>query len=287
MTLLKDQEITVTHGEDEANQYLQQIRTIPRLTPEEELELAKRCAKGDREAIKQMVNANLRLVVSVAKEYAGRGVPLMDLIQEGSIGLLTAAEKFDYTREVRFSTYATKWIRQGVSRAILNHAGLIRVPIHTAERIRKVLSAQKALHQELEREPTLTEIARRCDIPEKKVKEYLSLIPELCSIDAPTGEDEDGTLGHLIENLQAPQPQEELVRQELENTMNVLLGQLPERERLLLRLRFGMEDGTCYSLDAIGKKLEVSKERARQLEKQAIEKLRVMGADFGLEDFLR
>ena len=287
MTLLKDQEITVTHGEDEANQYLQQIRTIPRLTPEEELALAKRCAKGDREAIKQMVSANLRLVVSVAREYAGRGVPLLDLIQEGSIGLLTAAEKFDYTREVRFSTYATKWIRQGVSRAIMNHAGLIRVPIHTAEKIRKVLTAQKALHQELEREPTLVEIAQRSDIPEKKVKEYLSLIPELCSIDAPTGEDEDGNLGHLIENLQAPQPQEELVRQELENTMNVLLGQLPERERLLLRLRFGMEDGTCYSLDAIGKKLEVSKERARQLEMQAIEKLRVMGADFGLEDFLR
>ena len=287
MTLLKDQEITVTHGEDEANQYLQQIRTIPRLTPEEELEMAKRCAQGDREAVKKMVTANLRLVASVAKEYAGRGVPLLDLIQEGSIGLLTAAEKFDYTRETRFSTYATKWIRQGVSRAILNHAGLIRVPIHTAEKIRKVLNTQKTLQQELEREPTLAEIANRSEIPEKKVKEYLSLIPELCSIDTPTGEDEDSTLGILIENLQAPQPQEQLVRQELEHTMDTLLGQLPERERLLLRLRFGMEDGTCYSLEAIGQKLEVSKERARQLEKQAIEKLRVMGADFGLEDFLR
>lgn len=287
MTLLKDQEITVTHGEDEANQYLQQIRSIPRLTAEEEKELAKLCAQGDREAIKKMVTANLRLVVSVAKEYAGRGVPLLDLIQEGSIGLLTAAEKFDPARETRFSTYATKWIRQGVSRAILNHAGLIRVPIHTAERIRKVLIAQKALQQELEREPTLEEIADRSEIPAKKVKEYLSLIPELCSIDTPTGEDEDSTLGNLIENLQAPQPQEELVRQELEHTMDILLGQLPEREKLLLRLRFGMEDGTCYSLEAIGKRMEVSKERARQLEKQAIEKLRVMGADLGLEDFLR
>ena len=287
MTLLKDQEITVTHGEDEANQYLQQIRTIPRLTAEEELELAKLCARGDREAVKKMVTANLRLVASVAKEYAGRGVPLLDLIQEGSIGLLTAAQKFDPSRETRFSTYATKWIRQGVSRAILNHAGLIRVPVHTAERIRKVLNAQKSLHQELEREPTLEEIADRTEIPVKKVREYLSLTPELCSIDTPTGEDEDSTLGGLIENLQAPQPQEDLVRQELEHTMDILLGQLPERERLLLRLRFGMEDGTCYSLEAIGKKLEVSKERARQLEKQAIEKLRVMGADFGLEDFLR
>lgn len=287
MTLLKDREIPVSHGEDEASQYLQQIRTIPRLTREEELELAKLCAQGDKDAICKMVNANLRLVVSVAKEYAGRGVPLLDLIQEGSIGLLTAAEKFDYTRDLRFSTYATKWIRQGVSRAILNHAGLIRVPIHTAERIRKVLLAQKELQQQLEREPELEEIAQHSQISVKKVKEYLSLIPELCSLDAPTGEEEDGTLGLLIEDLQAPQPQEELIRRELEHTMDVLLGQLPERERMLLRLRFGMEDDTCYSLEGIGKKLNVSKERARQLEKQAIDKLRMLGEDLGLEDFLR
>lgn len=287
MTLLKDREIPVSHGEDEASQYLQQIRTIPRLTRSEELELAKLCAQGDQDAICKMVNANLRLVVSVAKEYAGRGVPLLDLIQEGSIGLLTAAEKFDYTRDLRFSTYATKWIRQGVSRAILNHAGLIRVPIHTAERIRKVLLAQKVLHQELEREPEMEEIAQRSQISVKKAKEYLSLIPELCSLDTPAGEEEDGTLGLLIEDLQAPQPQEELIRRELERTMDVLLGQLPERERLLLRLRFGMEDDTCYSLEAIGQKFNVSKERARQLEKQAIDKLRMLGEDLGLEDFLR
>ena len=287
MTLLKDQEIPVTHGEDEATQYLQQIRTIPLLKPEEERELAKLCASGDQAAIKKMVTANLRLVVSVAKEYAGRGVPLLDLIQEGSIGLLSAAKKFDHTMETRFSTYATKWIRQGVSRAILNHAGLIRVPIHTAERIRKVQVAQRALQQELEREPEPEEIAARSGISLKKVKEYLSLIPELCSLDTPTGEDEDGTLGGLLEDLQAPQPQEALVRQQLEYTMDTLLNLLPEREKLLLRLRFGMEDGICYSLEAIGQKLEVSKERARQLEKQAIDKLRVLGADFGLEDFLR
>ena len=286
MTLLKDQEISVSHGEDEASQYLQQIRTIPRLTPQEELELAKRCTQGDQEAIKKMVSANLRLVVSVAREYAGRGVPLLDLIQEGSIGLLTAAEKFDYTRDVRFSTYATKWIRQGVSRAILNHAGLIRVPIHTADRIRKVLTTKRDLQQKLEREPSIEEIAEECGFSVKKVKEYLSLMPEIFSIDAPTGEEDDRVLGWLIEDLQAPQPQEKLVRQELEHTMNMLLSQLPEREQLLLRLRFGMEDGTCYSLEVIGKRLEVSKERARQLEKQAIDKLRVMGADFGLEDFL-
>ena len=287
MTLLKEQEIPVSHGEDEAQQYLQQIRTIPRLTLEEERELAKLCAEGDKEAIRKMVNANLRLVVSVAREYAGRGVPLLDLIQEGSIGLLIAAKKFDYTMEYRFSTYATKWIRQGVSRAILNHAGLIRVPIHTAERIRKVLSVKTALGQELEREPETEEIARRSGLSVKKVEEYLSLAPEVCSLDAPAGEEEDGSLGLLLEDLQAPQPQEELVRRELEHTMNVLLGQLPERQQRLLRLRFGMEDDTCYSLEAIGRKLGVSKERARQLERQAIEKLQALGAGLGLEDFLR
>ena len=284
--LLSKQEMPVSHGEDEVQQYLQQIRTIPRLTPDEERELAKLCADGDEDAIRKMVSANLRLVVSVAKEYAGRGVPLLDLIQEGSIGLLIAARKFDYTLDFRFSTYATKWIRQGVSRAILNHAGLIRVPAHTAERIRKVLAAKTILQQELEREPAIEEIAQRSGISEKKVKEYLSLIPEVCSLDAPTGAEEDGSLGLILEDLQAPQPQEELVRQELEHTINALLGQLPERQHQLLRLRFGMEDGTCYPLEAIGEKLGVSKERARQIERQAMDKLHKLSLDLGLEDFL-
>ena len=284
--LLEKQDIPVSHGEDEVQQYLQQIRTIPRLTQQEERELAERCAAGDAEAIRAMVNANLRLVVSVAREYAGRGVPLLDLIQEGSIGLLIAAQKFDHTLDFRFSTYATKWIRQGISRCILNHAGLIRVPIHTGERIRKVLSAKTVLEQELEREPELEEIAKRSGISEKKVKEYLSLIPETCSLDAPAGEEENGTLQLLLEDMQAPQPQEELIRRELEQTMNVLLSQLPERQQQLLRLRFGMEDDTCYSLEAIGEKLGVSKERARQIERQAMEKLQQLGAGLGLEDFL-
>ncbi len=286
LILQEKQEIPVSAGEDDVRQYLQQIRQFPRLTPEQERALAKRCAAGDEEAIRTMVNANLRLVVSVAREYAGRGVPLLDLIQEGSIGLLIAAKKFDYTLEYRFSTYATKWIRQGISRCILNHAGLIRVPVHTAERIRKVLTAKTALEQELEHAPTARQIAERTDIPEKKVQEYLSLIPEVCSLEAPTGDGEDGTLQLLLEDLQAPQPQEALVRRELEQVMESLLGQLPERQRYLLRLRFGMEDDTCYTLEVIGEKLGVSKERARQIERQAIAKLQELGTGLGLEEFL-
>lgn len=285
-TLLEEQALQVAHGEDEVRQYLQQIRTIPRLSLEEERELAMGCAQGDAEAIRRMVSANLRLVVSVAREYAGRGVPLLDLIQEGSIGLLTAAQKFDYTLDYRFSTYATKWIRQGITRYLLNHAGLIRVPVHTAERIRKVLSAKFFLQQQLGREPEWDELAEACGIPEKKVKEYLSLLPEICSLDAPAGDDEESTLQLLLEDRQAPQPQEALIRRELEQTVEALICQLPERQQQLVRLRFGMEDDTCYSLEVIGEKLGVSKERARQLEQQAMKKLKELGAGLGLEDFL-
>ena len=285
---LKDKKtdtLTVSAGEDDMRQYLQEIRRYPRLTVEEERELARRCAEGDEEAIRRMVNSNLRLVVSVAREYAGRGVPLLDLIQEGSIGLLAAAKKFDYTLEYRFSTYATKWIRQGVTRCLINHGCMIRVPLHTAERMRKIQAVRAALLQETGEEPSVEQIAQRCELPAAKVQKLMQLNPEICSLDSPAGED-DGTLGVLLEHVQAPQPQEELVRSELTQTLDRMMGSLTERQQQVLRLRFGMEDGTCYSLEDIGKKLGISKERARQVEKQAIEKLQKLGASMGLEDFL-
>ena len=275
----------VSGGEDDVRQYLHEIRQFPRLTPQQELELAKKCAEGDPNAIRAMVNSNLRLVVSVAREYAGRGVPLLDLIQEGSMGLLVAAKKFDYTMEFRFSTYATKWIRKGVTRCIMNHGGLIRVPAHTAERIRKVRAAKAALEQE-GKAATEAAIALRCELSEERVRQLLRLHPEVCSLDTPLQEDEDGFLQSLIEDRDAAQPYERLVLEEMKETLDRLLGTLTERQRQVLRLHYGMEDGRCLSLEEISGILGVSKERVRQIERQAMEKLRKQGTDLGLEEFL-
>lgn len=282
----KQTDTPVSAGEDDVRQFLREIREYPRLTPEEERDLAKRCAAGDEDAIRQMVNSNLRLVVSVAREYAGRGVGLLDLIQEGSIGLLAAARKFDYTRDYRFSTYATKWIRQGVTRCLMNHAGPIRVPLHTAERIRKIQMAETALRQENGEEPTVDQVAQKSGLPRDKVLELKKLMPDVCSLDVPIGADEDGALQSLVEDIQAPQPYETLVRQELEHSLDTLLSALTSRQQEILRLHFGMEDGTSYSLEEIGKRLGISKERVRQIERQAMEKLQKNGASLGLEDFL-
>lgn len=276
---------SVQLAEDNVQQYLHDIRQFPCLTPEQEQELARRCAQGDEEAVRAMVTGNLRLVVSIAREYVGRGVPLLDLIQEGSIGLLTAARKFDYTLDYRFSTYATKWIRQGVTRCLLNHGGMIRIPLHTAERMRKVQLVKTKLLQQTGQDPEAAEIARECQIPEDKVEQLLLMQPEVCSLDAPAG-DEEGSLGILLEDDLAAQPQEELVRRELKQMLDELLAQLSERQQTVLRMHYGMEDGVCYSLEEIGKSLGISKERARQIEQQAKTKLQEMGTPLGLEDFL-
>ena len=258
--LEKQTDEPISAGDEDVRQFLREIRAYPRLTPEQERELARRCAEGDQEAIRQMVNSNLRLVVSVAREYAGRGVALLDLIQEGSIGLLTAARKFDY--------------------------GPIRVPLHTAERMRKVTAARTALLQRWGEEPTPAQIARETGIPESKVRELIQLTPDVCSLDVPTGEGDDGVLRSLLEDAQTPQPYQELVRRELEHTMEQLMASLEPRQRQVLRLHFGMEDGNSYSLEEIGRKLGISKERARQIERQAMDKLQKNGESLGLEEFL-
>ena len=282
---LEPEETTISTGEEDVRQYLQEIRRYPRLSQREEQELARRCAEGDGEAIRQMVNSNLRLVVSVAREYAGRGVPLLDLIQEGSIGLIAAAKKFDYTLDYRFSTYATKWIRQGVTRALMNHASQIRVPVHTAEKMRKLNLERANFLKEEERYPTLGELAGRLDMPENKVRQLMDLMPEICSLDAPAGEDGEGNLGMSIMDP-ASEPQQELIRRELKATMDHLMEALTDRQQQILKLHFGMEDGVCHTLEEIGREVGVSKERVRQIERQAMDKLQRLCTSMGLEDFL-
>lgn len=277
---------TYSGRDDDIRQYLSDIRAIPRLTAEEERQLAKRCAAGDEEAIRQLVKANLRLVVHIAKEYAGRGVSLLDLIQEGSIGLLAAARKYDYSLDYRFSTYATKWIRQGVTRCLLNNSGIIRVPLHTAEKIRKIEAVRTSLYQEFNEEPSISQIAQRVDMSEAKVEELLHLNPEISSLDIPSGEGDRNSVMDLVEDMDSVGPQEALVRQELDEMIQKMLSSLNPRQQEILKLHFGLEDGRIYSLEEIGKKLGISKERARQIEHQALEKLQELGTSLGLEDFL-
>ena len=274
-----------TGGDEDVGQYLKEIRRYPLLDDKQEQELAKACARGEEAAVRTMVNSNLRLVVSVAREYAGRGVPLLDLIQEGSIGLLAAAKKFDHTKNCRFSTYASRWIHQAIRRYLYQHSEMIRVPEYTAQQLGKVLATQASL-EKAGQDATIETISKVSGLPEEKVDELLQLQVRVCSLDAPMGEDETASLQLYLEDLQAPQPQEEMVRRELKCTMDALLGQLPDRQRQVLMLYFGMEDGTCHSLERIGDFLHISKERARQIKNQALEKMQKMGASLGLEDFL-
>ena len=277
MTQVQDK----TQHEEDMGQFLKELREYPRLTTEEELDLARRCASGDEEAIRQMVSANLRLVVSIAREYRGRGVAMLDLIQEGSIGLLAAARKFDYTREVRFSTYATKWIKKGVIRCVADHASPIRIPAFTAQKMRSVASARTQLLTQLGEEPNTAQIAQQCGISEEKVMQLLTLMPEVYSLDG-----EESGLYTVLEDVQVPPPYAGLVRQELESIIHHLLDQLDGRQKQLLMLHYGMEDGISHSLEDICRQLGISKERARQIEHQAMVKLKDNGESLGLEDFL-
>ena len=270
-------------NEEDMRQFMEDIRRIPLLTAQEEKDLARRSAQGDEDAIRQLVNANLRLVVAIARRYYNGSVPMLDMIQEGAIGLLAAARKFDYTKDVRFSTYATKWIRQGIMRYVANNLEPIRVPAHTAALIRRVNEAQAALRLEMGQEPSIEAVAADCGLPAEKVQQLLQLQPKICSLDAAT--DGDGAAAPMADT-QSLQPHQQLVREELERTLEQLLDRLTARQKQLLQLRFGMTDGKCHSLEEVGVALGISKERARQVEKQAMDKLKQLGTDIGLEDFL-
>lgn len=283
MTLFMANKPDFTNEED-VRQFLEEIRSVPMLTAEEERELACRCAQGDEEAIDQMVSANMRLVVAIARRYSSVDIPLPDLIQEGSIGLMAAAKKFDYTLNYRFSTYASKWIRQRIMRYVAENHNQVRIPVHMVDKIRKVTQIQKTLQQELEREPTLAEIADRIQLPEEKVAQLLQLQPQLVSLDAPIGD--ENAIGDLVEDVRSPKPMDALVQQELLQTMDKLLSMLNERQQQILRLHYGLADGVCHSLEEIGSILGISKERARQIEGQAMRKLKALAANNGLEDFL-
>ena len=283
--MLLEAEVLSTGGED-VRQYLSEIRRFPMLTAQQERETAMRCAAGDVDAIRTMVSSNLRLVVSVAREYAGRGVPLLDLIQEGSIGLIAAAKKYDYTRDTRFSTYATKWIRQRMGLCLNEHSGVIRVPAYTAERLKKLAVETAVFRAEEGRDPTAAELAVRTDWSEEKVAQLLKLNPEVTSLDTPVGERGEDTLGTLLPGAESAEPQAELIRRELKELLEGLMAELTDRQRTVLRLRFGMDDGISRSLEQVAKALGISKERVRQLERQAMDNLQRMGSGSGLEDFL-
>lgn len=270
-------------NEEDMRQFMEDIRCIPLLTAQEEKDLARRSAQGDEDAIRQLVNANLRLVVAIARRYYNGAVPMLDMIQEGAIGLLAAARKFDYTKDVRFSTYAAKWIRQGIMRYVANNMEPIRVPAHTAALIHRVTESQAALRLETGLEPSLEAVARHCGLPEEKVRQLLQLQPKICSLDAAADPD-GGTVP--VADTQNPQPHQQLVREELVRTLEQLMDRLAPRQKQLLQLRFGMTDGKYHSLEDVGAALGISKERARQVEKQAMDKLKQLGADIGLEDFL-
>ncbi len=272
--------------EDPVRMYLKEIGKVPLLTAEEEIELAKRMEAGDEGAKKKLAEANLRLVVSIAKRYVGRGMLFLDLIQEGNLGLIKAVEKFDYRKGYKFSTYATWWIRQAITRAIADQARTIRIPVHMVETINKLIRISRQLLQELGREPLPEEIAKEMEIPVERVREILKISQEPVSLETPIGEEEDSHLGDFIQDDNVPVPAEAAAFTLLREQLEEVLGTLTEREQKVLRLRFGLEDGRSRTLEEVGKEFEVTRERIRQIEAKALRKLRHPSRSRKLKEYL-
>ena len=272
--------------EDPVRMYLKEIGKVSLLTAEEEIELAKRMELGDEEAKKKLAEANLRLVVSIAKRYVGRGMLFLDLIQEGNLGLIKAVEKFDYRKGYKFSTYATWWIRQAITRAIADQARTIRIPVHMVETINKLIRVSRQLLQELGREPTPEEIAEKMNMPVERVREILKISQEPVSLETPIGEEEDSHLGDFIQDDQVPVPADAAAFELLKEQLNEVLDTLTEREQKVLRLRFGLDDGRARTLEEVGKQFSVTRERIRQIEAKALRKLRHPSRSRKLKDYL-
>ena len=272
--------------EDPVRMYLKEIGKVPLLSAEEEIELAKRMELGDQEAKKRLAEANLRLVVSIAKRYVGRGMLFLDLIQEGNLGLIKAVEKFDYRKGYKFSTYATWWIRQAITRAIAGQARTIRIPVHMVETINKLIRVSRQLLQELGREPTPEEIAAEMNMPVDRVREILKISQEPVSLETPIGEEEDSHLGDFIQDDNVPVPADAAAFTLLKEQLEEVLGTLTEREQKVLTLRFGLEDGRARTLEEVGKEFNVTRERIRQIEAKALRKLRHPSRSRKLKDYL-
>ena len=272
--------------EDPVRMYLKEIGNVPLLSGEEEVELAKRVEQGDEEAKKKLTEANLRLVVSIAKKYVGRGMPFLDLIQEGNMGLMKAVDKFDYTKGYKFSTYATWWIRQAITRGIADTGRTIRVPVHMVETINKTLRMTRTLLQELGREPTPEEVAARLNVPVARVREVLKISRDPVSLDTPIGEEDDSHLGDFIEDDTALSPSDSAAFSMLREELKSALESLTDRERQVIELRFGLLDGRARTLEEVGKEFNVTRERIRQIEAKALRKLRHPSRSKKLRDFL-
>ena len=286
---VEDVDLTNMDGvsiDDPVRMYLREIGKIPLLTYDEELDLAKRILTGDEEAKQKLAESNLRLVVSIAKKYVGRGMLFLDLIQEGNMGLIKAVEKFDYTKGYKFSTYATWWIRQAITRAIADQARTIRIPVHMVETINKLIRTSRHLLQKNGREPTPEEIAEEMEIPVEKVMEIQKIAQDPVSLETPIGEEDDSHLGDFIQDDDSPAPQDSAAYTMLKEQLNDVMGTLTSREAKVLRLRFGLEDGKARTLEEVGKEINVTRERIRQIEAKALRKLRHPSRSKKLRDYM-